>query len=255
MSTGTESQTYKKLAMEIKSTSYSTPVLAISSSNLKQIEFLLEEKIALAPEFFKNSALLIDLYNCKDSSLFDLSTLIDFLYSKNIMPIGLRGGSSKQNTLALSFKIPIHTGRATTSTSNNVISFADKTPAKQEPIAAPPPPPQPEVTGTVENVLITQPVRSGQRIYARGDLTILAPVSAGAEILAEGNIQVYGPLRGRALAGVQGDVKSRIICSQLDAELISIAGNYKTNEELGSEHGTKPVQVFLQKNSLIIEPL
>lgn len=252
MSTGTESQSYKKLAMEIKSTSYSTPVLTLLSANLKQIELLLEEKIALAPEFFKNSALLIDLHHCNDSSSIDLAALINYLYTKEIMPIGLRGGNGKQNALALSFKIPIHNTRGT-AVNSNVVSFAEKTSlAKQESLEPPAVAPS---SSTIENLLISQPVRSGQRIYARGDLTILAQVSAGAEILAEGNIQVYGTLRGRALAGVQGDATSRIICSQLDAELISIAGNYKTNEELGSEHGKKPVQVFLQKNSLIIKPL
>lgn len=252
MSTGTKSQSYKKLAMEIKSTSYSTPVLTLFSANLKQIELLLEEKIALAPEFFKNLALLIDLHSCDDSSSIDLAALIDFLYAKNIMPIGLRGGDSKQNALALSFKIPTHTTRGVATPNSNVITLADKKTSEPELIETPS---EPAATNIVKNILITQPVRSGQRIYARGDLTILAQVGAGAEILAEGNIQVYGSLRGRALAGVQGDTTSRIICSHLDAELISIAGNYKTNEELGSEHGKKPVQVFLQKNSLIIDEL
>lgn len=253
MSTGTESQNYKNTAMEIKSTSFSTPVLALFNTSLKQIEILLEEKIALAPEFFKNSALIIDLHDCKDSSSLNLPDLIDFLYSKDIMPIGLRGGSGKQNSLALSFKIPVHTARATTVSASNVISLADKISVKE--VVEDAPAADSVAAEPIENVLISQPVRSGQRIYARGDLTILSQVSAGAEILAEGNIQVYGALRGRALAGVQGDITSRIICSHLDAELISIAGNYKTNEEFGSEHGTKPVQVFLKKNSLIVEKL
>jgi Septum formation inhibitor len=69
----------------------------------------------------------------------------------------------------------------------------------------------------LQTVLITQPVRSGQRIYAAGDLVILAQVSAGAEIIAEGNIHVYNTIRGRALAGVQGNTQARIfvlICRQ-----------------------------------------
>ena len=76
-------------------------------------------------------------------------------------------------------------------------------------------------------------MRSGKQIYAEGgDLLILAPVSHGAEVIADGNIHVYGPLRGRALAGVQGDSTARIFTTELDAELVSIAGQYKVSEEL-----------------------
>lgn len=74
------------------------------------------------------------------------------------------------------------------------------------------------------------------QIYAQGcDLIVLAAVSAGAELLADGNIHVYGPLRGRALAGVKGNTQARIFCQQLAAEMLSIAGQYKTAEDLRRE--------------------
>ena len=75
----------------------------------------------------------------------------------------------------------------------------------------------------------------------------------GTEIMAEGNIHVYAPLRGRAMAGVQGDAKARIFCSNLQAELISIAGIYKVSEDLHENVRNKPVQVYLEDNSLIIK--
>ena len=87
------------------------------------------------------------------------------------------------------------------------------------------------------------------------DLVILAQVSAGAEIMAEGNIHVYNTLRGRALAGVQGDIQARLFCLDLQAELVSIAGIYKTSEDLREISGKKPVQVYLQNQALIIEEL
>jgi septum site-determining protein MinC len=71
--------------------------------------------------------------------------------------------------------------------------------------------------------------------------------------MAEGNIHVYGALRGRALAGVQGNLESRIFCSALQAELVSIAGHYKTSEELNIAEQQKPTQIFLQDQALIIE--
>jgi septum site-determining protein MinC len=103
--------------------------------------------------------------------------------------------------------------------------------------------------------VITQPIRSGQRVYSQGDLIVLAQVSSGTEIMAEGNIHVYATLRGRALAGVQGDTKARIFCSDLQAELISIAGIYKVSEDLNDSVRNKPVQIYLKDNSLIIKDI
>ena len=55
------------------------------------------------------------------------------------------------------------------------------------------------------SLVIDQPVRSGQVIYAEGrDLIVLASVHPGAQLLADGNIHVYGALKGRAVAGTRG---------------------------------------------------
>ena len=102
--------------------------------------------------------------------------------------------------------------------------------------------------------LITQPVRSGTQIYARGaDLVVTAPVSAGAEIMADGNIHVYAPLRGRALAGAGGDAEARIFCSRLEAELVSIAGHYLVSDQIPPEHRGLPAQIALVDDRLTIE--
>lgn len=78
---------------------------------------------------------------------------------------------------------------------------------------------------------VTQPVRSGQRLYAQGrDLLLLAPTSRGAELIADGSIYAFGLLRGRALAGASGDKTARILATRLDAELVAVAGVYRTLE-------------------------
>lgn len=78
---------------------------------------------------------------------------------------------------------------------------------------------------------VTQPVRSGRRVYAQGrDLVVLAPTSRSAELMADGSIYAFYLLRGRALAGAGGDKSARIIATQLDAELVAIAGVYRTLE-------------------------
>lgn len=252
MSTDAEAPIYKKSSLEFKSTSFNVPVLVLFSTELKQIEHQLEEKIAQAPEFFKNSPVLIDLQECNrlDDEL-DLTELLKILSIKKIIPIGISGGNDKQTEQALRLRIPIHTIR--TATSNSRLPAQKPAPEKTE-VSTETKPTEPEKS-SVENMLVSQPIRSGQRVYAKGDLTILANVSAGAEVMAEGNIHIYGSLRGRALAGIQGNVESRIFCSDLAAELVSIAGHYKISEELENAEYRKPSQVFLLDQTLIIKNL
>ncbi len=108
-------------------------------------------------------------------------------------------------------------------------------------------------------VVVDKPLRSGQRVYAKGaDLIVMAMVSAGAEVIADGNIHVYAPLRGRALAGASGDRKARIITTSLEAELISIAGLYRTFEAgVPADLARKPAMVSLREDSesLHVAPL
>ncbi len=104
--------------------------------------------------------------------------------------------------------------------------------------------------------VIREPVRSGQQYYAKGgDLIVLSPVSHGAELLADGNIHVYGPLRGRALAGVTGDTSAHIFCQSLEAELISIAGNYKISEDMDQAVWRLAVDIYFEDGRLHIQPL
>jgi septum site-determining protein MinC len=101
--------------------------------------------------------------------------------------------------------------------------------------------------------LVTEPVRSGTQIYARGtDLVVPAAVSPGAELVADGNIHVYGALRGRALAGANGDAGARIFCARLEAELVSIAGRYLVSEQLPAEQRGFPVEIALVDEQLTI---
>jgi septum site-determining protein MinC len=105
-------------------------------------------------------------------------------------------------------------------------------------------------------LLVTEPVRSGQQIFAeRGDLVVVASVSPGAELIARGNIHVYGTLRGRALAGVHGDSAARIFCEALDAELLAIAGLYKLSDAFDPSLRRQRVQAFLDDGTLRVESL
>jgi septum site-determining protein MinC len=241
MSANSQQKTHLLPVLEFKSSTYSVPVLVLAGNDLPAIEQQLQEKILQAPEFFKNSPLVFDLQELSKKDLdIDVTELAQVIRTQGLLPIGIRGGTQQQNQQALELGIPVHSG--------NTMSTVSKQPE-------PEPEPVPEPPALATTKMITQPVRSGQRIYAHGDLVILSQVSAGAEILAEGNIHVYGSLRGRALAGVQGDTEARIFCSDLQAELISIAGTYKISEDLNGTVPNRPVQIYLQNNTLIIKDI
>jgi len=109
-------------------------------------------------------------------------------------------------------------------------------------------------------LVIDKPVRSGQKVYARGaDLVVLAMVNQGGEIVADGHIHVYAPLRGKAMAGASGNVNARIFSTCLEPELISIAGVYRTSENpLAPDIQGKAAQVRLSddgQEKLLFESL
>lgn len=104
--------------------------------------------------------------------------------------------------------------------------------------------------------IINTPVRSGQQIYARNaDLIVTSSVSAGAELVADGNIHIYGMMRGRALAGVGGQRDSQIFCTNLAAELVSIAGEYWMMDHIPAEFFGKAARLSLKEGALTIQTL
>ena len=243
MSTNSKKTPNTSLALEFKSSNFSVPVLALSSDDLITIEQQLKDKASLAPDFFKNLPVVIDLQasnklNCD----LDIAALTAIVKKSGLLPIGIRGGNVQQNKQALALLIPVY------SVNNGATT---EEPQKQQ---TPAPTPETDARDT-STMLITQPIRSGQRIYATGDLIIMAQVSSGAEIMAEGNIHVYNTLRGRASAGIQGNKEARIFCFDLQAELISVAGNYKVSEDIETSVRNKPVQIYLQDQALIIQDL
>ena len=104
--------------------------------------------------------------------------------------------------------------------------------------------------------VVRTPVRSGQQVYAKdGDLVVLAHVSEGAEVIADGSIHIHGTLRGRAIAGASGQSEARIICHNLQAELISIAGDYWLSDQIASEFWKQKVMISKAEESLHLETL
>jgi septum site-determining protein MinC len=110
-----------------------------------------------------------------------------------------------------------------------------------------------EASGTL---MIKAPIRSGQAIvHPHGDVIVLGSVASGSEIIAAGSIHVYGTLRGRASAGALGNKGARIFCRKNEAELLAVDGWYVTAEEMEGVSRGKPVQAFLDGESLRVSTL
>src|SRR6266545_8116945 len=106
------------------------------------------------------------------------------------------------------------------------------------------------------SLLIETPVRSGQSvIFPDGDITILGSVASGSEVVAGGSIHIYGALRGRAIAGSTGNPAARIFCNKLEAELIAIDGLYRTADEMDPQYRSRPVQAWLEGETMTMAAL
>ena len=216
----------------------------------------LAEKVEQAPNFFQDTPVLISLEKLDDSmDIAGLIALLRICRDHGLQPVALRGAEqfrplAQQASLVL---LPPGRGR------DKIIETPEPAPqpvAQQAEVAQAPAAAAPKTAESTPSKVITEPVRSGQQVYARGgDLIVLAPVSAGSELLADGHIHVYGPLRGRALAGVRGDTQARIFCQSLEAELVSIAGQYKVAEDLRRQQWKEAVQVSLDGDILKITAL
>ena len=237
---------------EFKGGLFPLTALQITEASLKQLETALQQKIAQAPNFFRNAPLIIDLQKVKHETV-DLPALLDILKQNALYPVGLRGASQAQFTQALQLGLPaLPEDKSAAKKTAPVTNTAAKATATQMPITKQ----QLEIL-PAQNKLITSPVRSGQQVFAPlGDIIVMNHVSEGAELLAHGNIHVYGSLRGRALAGIHGDAQARIFCKSLEAELISIAGNYLVSEDLSTSlHWGKNVVCALNQDKLSITDL
>jgi septum site-determining protein MinC len=226
-------------------------VMVIRAASLRDPAFAaaLDEQVRRSPRFFLNAPVVLDL---KDSGEFageaEFDAAREILRRHTLSLVGV------QNALPAQLEAAAAAGLASfapNSTQPRRPPPSQSAPA--EPTPEPPPAPAAAATVSGKTRLVTQPVRSGTQIYARGgDLVVLAPVSPGAEIVADGNIHVYGALRGRALAGASGDSQARIFCTRLEAELVSIAGRYLVSEQLPADQQQQAVQIALVDDRLTI---
>ena len=245
-------------AFELKAAAFTLPVLRLLGADMDMVSEQLGAKVDQAPDFFRNTPVVVDLSLLPagaDQVQFPL--LVGLLRGYGMIPVGVRGGNKSQNEAAEAMELAIlgdayvrkpGTAGAKPAPKREAAGAGNATRKTGKEA------PKPAAHAAFK--LVTHPVRSGQRVYAAGgDLSVVGPVSSGAELLADGNIHIYGPLRGRAMAGLSGDSKARIFCQGLHAELISVAGHYRVSESIPVALRGMRVQIFLEQEILRIEKL
>ena len=264
---------------EIKSAALTLVAVAIKTADLTRLGQGLTSRFGGSGTPFDQEPVAIDVSALRDGDeAVDFKALMALLRTHGMVPIAVRGGSPAQmdaaSVVGLAEAHP-HAPSVPAVRAEAVVvaavppaaapAVATPTAAAATAAAAPATPPAPAAAASPtppapprrHAVVVDKPLRSGQQVYAKdADLIVLAVVSFGAEVIADGNIHVYAPLRGRALAGAHGDTSARIFTTCLEPQLVSIAGIYRTTEkELPADVLGKPAQVWLDGDSLVIEPL
>ena len=243
-----------RAVFEFKSATLPLIAVILKTADLELLAGALDAQLADSPDFFEQEPVVIDLSLLQEE---DAASAIDFEALRNLLarhqtqPIAVRGGSDAQNAAARAAGLSL--------------AAMPVTPAPRAPAPAPAAAPAAEAPQIVREVpvpasgtlVIDKPLRSGQQVYARGgDVIVTAVVSFGAEVIADGNIHVYAPLRGKAIAGARGNTEARIYCTCLEAQLVAIAGIYRTAEvPLPDNVLGKNAQIRLDGKKLVIDPI
>ncbi len=209
-------------------------------------------RITSAPQLFERTAVCLDLGELEQvPTAPEIRAVLDAVKRAGMCPVALSRGNEIVDTLARELDLPVVA--QVRAVSKQSADMQPKTEPKAAPAtAAPRVPPllEADSQGSLAQIH-QQPVRSGQRVYARNrDLVVTTAVGAGAEVMADGCVHVYGSLRGRALAGACGEITARVFCQEFNAELVSIAGVFRVFETIPVELAGKPVQAWLNGEDL-----
>jgi len=238
-------------ALELKTTPLAGIQVILNSAEHAALDTHISTLFAATPDFFGGEAAVFECGRLPaDAPSPDWAWLALELKSRGLNPFAVQNASAELAAAARQAGLL-------------VLNDAAPAPAvvAAEPAPEPVPEPAPEpatAAAAVPTRIIDKPLRSGQRVYAAGgDIVVLAAVNPGAEVIADGSIHVYAPLKGRALAGARGDTSARIFTTHLEAELVSIAGVYRTFDAApDAAVARKPAQIRLADASqIVIEPL
>jgi len=251
----------RPVPFDLKGTMAPLTVLRLRSLDLAIVERHLRIKIAQLPQLFLNAPVLVDVGALAGQGAgLAIEELVRSLRSCKLVPVAIANLAEELRDRAVAAGLGIMQ-QATRPRSedramagpNGSMDPVDAIPAPAPARAATAAPragglaPVPAASVHAGPMVITQPVRGGQVVYAQNaDLVVLAPVNPGAQVIADGHIHIYSTLRGRAVAGVQGLLGARIFCQRLEAELVAISGAYLTADDIPEARRGRPAQIHFE---------
>ena len=236
---------------EFKSATLPLIAVILKTADLAVLTEALDAQLADSPDFFEQEPVVIDLSQLSadgSGEAIDFVKLRAILARHQTQPVAVRGDTEGQSAAARAAGL--------------AIAAMPVSPPARPPAPAEAPSPAPQIVREVPvpqggTLLIDRPLRSGQQVYARGgDVIVTEVVNFGAEVIADGHVHVYAPLRGKAIAGARGNAEARIFTTCLEAQLVAIAGIYRTSEvALPERVAGKAAQIRLQDDKLVMEPI
>lgn len=233
----------------------------------------LAAKVAQAPDFYRDAPVILDLETLARWPAppnVDFAALRAGIADAGLVCVGVQNGTPHLTQAARRAGLAAFPS-ARPANRPNAAAESEPAPAAPPPprAAAPAPPAAREAPpareaapAIVQKVvkgktrLVTEPVRSGQQVYARdGDLIVMGTVNAGGEVLADGNVHIYGALRGKAIAGASGDREARLFCQRFDPELVSIAGLFRIADQIETDLIGQRVGIRIVDDALVIDRL
>lgn len=245
-----------RAVFEFKSATLPLIAVILKTSDLDLLAEALDAQLADSPDFFEQEPVVIDLSQLEspeesggdEAAEIDFDRLRQLLARHQTQPIAVRGGNDEQHAAARAAGLSI--------------AAMPVAPPARPPAPAEAPSPAPQIVREVPvpasgTLVIDRPLRSGQQVYARGgDVIVLDVVNFGAEVIADGHVHVYAPLRGKAIAGARGNTEARIFSTCMEAQLVAIAGIYRTSEvALPADVHGKAAQIWLDDQKLVFEPI
>jgi septum site-determining protein MinC len=241
------------LPIEIKISTVVAISTILHSADPIAIDAALKQMTGGVSDFFEDEFAVIDVAGiAEEAAHIDWEALVALLRKYRLNAVAVRGAPGKLHDVIRAHDLFLDDG--TSGLQAGAGREREMPAAAPEEPAAPAPAPAPV---SAQAMIVDTPVRAGQRIYARGtDLIVTAVVNNGAELIADGSIHVYAPLHGRALAGASGNAGARIFALQLQPELVSIAGVYRTFDEgFPPEVARQPAQIRLVGDRIDISSL
>ena len=142
----------KSPVFQLKGSMLALTILELSANDLDRLDTQLAEKVEQAPQFFQDAPIILALDKCLQSAEpLDLARLLSICRKHGLRPLALRADSAEHLAAAHALDLAV----------------MPPTGARERPLAVTTASEEPAEPSFMPVKIITQPIRSGQQIYAK----------------------------------------------------------------------------------------